>query len=249
METGMPAVDYIREALMFGAHAITANKGPVLHAYEELSELASKQGRSFLFESTVMDGVPLFSLFRENLPAIEVKGFHGVLNSTTNFVLGEMEAGLTFDEALKRAQQLGIAEENADLDIDGWDAAIKVALLVRVIMGADIRLADIDRQGIRKLSLDEVRSTAKAGKSHKLVCRACREGASVKASVRLEEVPFTDALAWVRGASSVLCFETDVFPGLTITETHPDLNATAYGMLSDFIRAVKSTPPSVTLQN
>src|SRR5208282_2728516 len=81
METGMPAVGYIREALKFGAHAITANKGPVLHAYEELSELATKQGRRFLFESTVMDGTPLFSLFRETLPAIEVKSLHGVLNS------------------------------------------------------------------------------------------------------------------------------------------------------------------------
>jgi len=249
METGMPAVDYIREALKFGAHAITANKGPVLHAYEELSELATKQGRRFLFESTVMDGTPLFSLFRETLPAIEVKSFHGVLNSTTNFVLGEMESGLSFDEALKRAQQLGVAEENADLDIDGWDAAIKVALLVRVIMGADIRLADIDRQGIRKLSLDAVRSTGKAGKSYKLVCRALREGASVKASVRLEHVPFTDPLAWVTGTSSVVCFETDVLPGLTITETHPDLNATAYGMFSDFVRAVNGAPRSVTSQH
>ncbi len=133
VESGEPAVDQIRAALEHGAHAITANKGPIVHAYRELRDLAAARGKRFLFESTVMDGVPIFSLF-DQLPAIHLKGFHGILNSTTNVILGEMEQGLSFDEALKKAQSLGVAETDATHDIDGWDAAVKTAALVN---GAD----------------------------------------------------------------------------------------------------------------
>ena len=109
VETGQPAIDHIRAALEHGAHAITANKGPIVHAYEELRDLAARQGKKFFFESTVMDGVPIFSLFRDNLPAIEVKGFKGILNSTTNVILTGMEQGLSFEESLRKAQELGVA--------------------------------------------------------------------------------------------------------------------------------------------
>ena len=112
VETGQPAIDYIHAALEHGAHAITANKGSIVHGYRELRDLAAKQGKRFLFESTVMDGVPIFSFF-DQLPAIHLQGFHGILNSTTNVILSEMEKGLSFEHALKKAQELGIAETDA----------------------------------------------------------------------------------------------------------------------------------------
>ena len=112
VENGQPAVDHIRAGLEHGAHVITANKGPIVHAYRELRDLARKRGKRFLFESTVMDGVPIFSLF-DQLPAIHLQGFHGILNSTTNVILGEMEQGLSFEDALKKAQELGVAETDA----------------------------------------------------------------------------------------------------------------------------------------
>ncbi len=152
VETGQPAIDRIRAALDRGAHAITANKGPVVHAYEELRDLAARRGKQFLFESTVMDGVPIFSLFRNTLPATEVKGFKGILNSTTNVILTGMEQGLSFDESLQQAQQLGVAETDASYDIDGWDAAVKVAALATVIMGVRLPPQEIERQGIRELA-------------------------------------------------------------------------------------------------
>src|SRR5207245_10827830 len=104
VQNGQPAVDHIRAALEHGAHAITANKGPIVHAYRELRDLAARQGKRFLFESTVMDGVPVFSLFREALPALHLHGFHGILNSTTNVMPSALEQGLTFYDALKQAQ-------------------------------------------------------------------------------------------------------------------------------------------------
>jgi homoserine dehydrogenase len=238
---GQPAIDHIRAALEAGAHAITANKGPIVHAYEELRSLALAKGLKFLFESTVMDGVPIFSLFRDNLPCINLNGFRGILNSTTNVILSGVEEGLSFGESLVKAQELGVAETDASNDIEGWDAAVKVAALIRVLMGLPIRLEEIQREGIGKLSGEAVRAARAEGKPYKLVCRAQRTAQGVMASVRPEQVPLSDPLAWVAGTSSIVYFETDIFPGLAITENNPGLDATAYGMLADFVRAVKET--------
>ena len=238
VETGQPAVDHIRAALTHGAHAITANKGPIVHAYRELRDLAAKQGKKILFESTVMDGVPIFSLF-DQLPTVRLQGFHGILNSTTNVILAEMENGLSFDEALKKAQSLGVAETDATHDIDGWDAAVKTAALITVLMDFPIRLDDIAREGIRDLTPQAVRTARRDGWPFKLVCRARRTPDGVEASVKPEKVLSTQPMAKITGTSSYVYFETDIFPGLAITEENPGLYATAYGLLADFVRAMK----------
>ncbi len=236
VETGQPAVDHIRAALEHGAHAITANKGPIVHAYRELRDLAAKRGKRFLFESTVMDGVPIFSLF-EQMPATHLQGFHGILNSTTNVILSEMEQGLTFDDALKKAQALGIAETDATHDIDGWDAAVKTAALITVLMDTPIRLEEIAREGIRDLTPQALRNARRDGWPFKLVCRAKRMGNGVKVSVAPEKVLASSPMGKISGTSSYIHFETDIFPGLAITEENPGLYATAYGLLADFVRA------------
>ena len=238
VETGQPAIDHIRAALEYGAHAITANKGPIVHAYRELRDLAARKRKLFLFESTVMDGVPIFSLFSSTLPAIEVKGFRGILNSTTNVILSEMEKGKDFDAALKEAQRRGVAETDAAHDIDGWDAAVKVAALVNVVMDVALTPKDVERQGIRELPTESVQAARAEGRPLKLVCRAQRTPNGIGASVRPEQLPLTDPMALVEGTSSIITFETDIFPGLTLTEDNPGLYATAYGMLADFVRAV-----------
>jgi homoserine dehydrogenase len=235
VESGQPAIDHIRAALEHGVHAVTANKGPIVHAYRELRDLAAKHGKRFLFESTVMDGVPIFSLF-DQLPAIHLQGFHGILNSTSNVILGEMENGLSFDAALRKAQALGVAETDASHDIDGWDAAVKTAALITVWMDVPIRLDHIEREGIRDLTPSAVRNAKRDGWPFKLVCRARRTAIGVEASVRPEKVLSTQPMARISGTSSYICFETDIFPGLAITEENPGLYATAYGMLADFLR-------------
>jgi homoserine dehydrogenase len=209
-----------------------------VHAYKELSEVARRHGRRFLFESTVMDGVPIFSMFRDTLPLVEVTGFRGVLNSTTNVILGGMEAGKSFADSLRDAQAAGVAETDPAADIDGWDAAVKGAALVTVLMKYPIKPQQVERQGIRGLTGEGVRAALAAGRRYKLVCEARRSQGSVRASVRAEEVPLTDALARVEGTSSAITFYTDVFPALTLFEEHPGPKATAYGLLADFITAV-----------
>jgi len=239
VQDGQPAIDHIRATLEWGAHAITANKGTVVHAYEELTSLAAAKGKQFLFESAVMDGVPIFALFRESLPVLELRSFRGILNSTTNVILSGMEEGLGFEQALKRAQEIGVAETDPSNDIEGWDATVKVAALVRVLMGIPIRLEEIQREGIRALSGEAVHAARVAGRPYKLVCRAERNGSRVKASVRPEQVLLSDPFASVAGTSSIIEFVTDIFPALVITENHPGLEATAYGMLADFVKVTE----------
>ena len=240
--TGQPATDYLREALENGAHAISANKGPVVHAYRELTKLAAAQERRFLFESAVMDGVPIFSLFREAMPAVDVRGFRGVLNSTTNVILEGMESGMSFDNSLARAQQLGVAESDPSDDIEGIDAAVKVVALANVLMDANLKLDDVQRQGIRGIEAGQLRQARASGEVWKLVCAARREtDGQVTASVRPERLQLSDPLALVRGTSSVISFETDILPQLIITEQDPGLETTAYGLLADFLTAVRNS--------
>jgi homoserine dehydrogenase len=238
VETGQPATDHLKAALECGAHAITANKGPIVHAYHELCSFANEQKKQFLFESTVMDGVPVFSMFPYGLPGTDIRGFSGVLNSTTNVVLTEIEKGRSMDEAIKRAQAMGIAETDPTADLDGWDSAVKVVALAIVLMGADVRLEHVQRTGIRELSEEKIRSVRAAGMRYKLVCRAERRGTGVDLRVSPEILLASDPLAGLEGSSSALRFDLDVF-GLSFVEHNPGVEATGYGLLADFLRAVQ----------
>ena len=237
-ETGQPAIDHVAAALEAGAHAISANKGPLVHAYAELMALAKEKGRRFLFESTVMDGVPIFSLFPLGLPATDLRGFSGVLNSTSNVVLTEIERGRSLDEGVKRAQALGIAEADPSQDVDGWDSAIKVAALATVLMGVPTRLEQVQRTGIRELSEEKIRSVRAAGMRYKLVCRVERRGEGVDCRVSPELLLLTDPMAGLEGSSSAIRFDLDVF-GLSLVEHSPSVDATGYGLLADFLRVAQ----------
>ena len=235
--TGQPAIDNLKTALELGAHAVTANKGPVIHGFQQLTALAREKGKRFLYKATVMDGVPIFSMFPLGLPATEIRGFSGVLNSTTNVVLTEIEKGRSFDEAVRRAQAMGIAETDPAADLDGWDAAIKVAVMVIVLLRVPVRLEEVQRTGIRELSEEKIRSVRGAGMRYKLVCRAERRGDGVECSVQPELLLVSDPLANLEGSSSAVRFDMDIF-SLSLVEHNPGIDATGYGMLADFLRAV-----------
>ena len=239
-ESGQPAIDYLRAVLEFGAHAITANKGVVVHGFPELNALAGSKGKRLLFESAVLDSAPVFSLFRETLPAAKLRTFSGVFSSTTNLIIETMEAGRSFEEGLKTAQDLGVAETDPSHDIDGWDATVKVCALASVLMNVALKPQDVAREGIRGLSPRTLQAARAAGTPFKLMARA-KLGADGKlvATVRPEQVSTSDPLGNVRGTSLAIHFELDMMPGLTITSHRPNLQSTAYGMLADFINAVR----------
>lgn len=237
-ETGQPAVDHLKQALDNGMHAITANKGPVVHAYQQLTELANAKQRKFFFESTVMDGAPIFSLFRSSLPGANLLSFKGILNSTTNLILGRMEDGESFEAAVAFAQEIGIAETDPSGDVDGWDAAVKVAALVTVLMGIPLKPAEVERTGIREIQAQDIQDAKDKGLRWKLVCNAGRENNRVRASVSPQMVSPGSPLYQVDGTTSIVQFETDVLGSLSIIESDPGPHTTAYGLLADFLNAV-----------
>jgi homoserine dehydrogenase len=238
-QTGQPAADHLRTALECGMHAITANKGPVVHAFKDLTSLAVQRGKRFLFESAVMDGAPIFSLFRGSLPAIELQGFSGILNSCTNFLLGRMEAGVSFDQAIEEGRAIGITETDPSADIDGWDAAIKVAALCTVLMGVPLKPQQVDRIGIHGITPTMINEALTQNERWKLVCRARREQGGVSASVAPARVKSSSPLYAINGTSSFVQFESDVLPALGILETNPGPETTAYGLLCDLINAIR----------
>jgi homoserine dehydrogenase len=238
-ENGQPAIDHLRAALELGMHAITANKGPVVHAYQALTALAISKGRKFYFESAVMDGAPVFSLFREALPGAQLRLFRGVLNSTTNLILTRMEAGESFEQAVAYAQAIGIAETDPSGDIDGWDAAVKVAALATVLMDSPLLPSQVERQGIRGVTPQEIQHARQEGKRWKLLCSAERTADGLRARVQPEMVPASSPFYQVDGTTSLIQFETDVLGSLTLIETNPGPETTAYGLLADFLNAVK----------
>jgi len=238
--TGQPAIDHLRTALECGIHAITANKGPVAHHYKELTALAASVGKRFLFESSVMDGAPIFSLFRGPLPAVDVLGFRGILNSCTNLLLERMESGESFDEAIDYARSIGIAETDPTADVDGWDAAIKVAALATVLMGIPLTPRQVEREGIRAITPQMLAEAQAAGERWKLVCSARRRGGQIlEARVRPERVKPDSVLYTIGGTSSYVQFELDVLPGLGIVESNPGPETTAYGLLADLLNALR----------
>ena len=240
-QTGEPALSYLRSALEAGMHAITANKGPLVHGYHELTSLAKKAGRSFFFESAVMDGAPVFSIARCGLPGAAVQGFSGILNSTTNLILSRMGEGETQEEAISYAQSIGIAETDPSGDVDGWDAAVKVAALATVLMDIPLLPDQIDRTGIRGLTPDLIQDASEQGKRWKLICEAKLDPDSPRglyAVVHPVMVDHSSIFYHVSGTSSVVEIYSDVLEKLTLIEGDPSPRTTAYGLLADTLNAL-----------
>jgi len=245
INAGQPAIDYVRTALQAGCHVVTANKGPAAFAYEELSALAHDRDVSFLFEGAVMDGVPIFNLVRDTLPAVEIAGFRGVVNSTTNHILSALEDGESYDAALQRMQDLGIAEADPSLDVDGWDAAAKTAALANVLMRARMTPQAVEREGIGPATGRLAMAAKARGARVRLVVSARRTPHGVMTSVRPVELPETDLLAGLRGMANALVLQTDLLGEIAVCQLGGSLTQTAYALLSDLVtirRRQRSAP-------
>lgn len=243
-QTGQPALDHIRRALELGMHVSTANKGPVVHGYRELTALAASKGKAFCHESAVLGGAPVFSVYREAFPLAELSSIKGIFNATTNVILSRMEAGETYEQALKYAQEIGLAETDPTNDVDGWDAAIKVAALVTVLMDTPMTPQQVNPTGIRGITSDMIAQAKAEGKRYKLVCSAEKTGETVTASVRPQLVDSTSPLYGMMNSSTGITFRTDVILDYSITLSEkPGMKGgpveTAYGLFADFVNIAK----------
>jgi homoserine dehydrogenase len=233
--TGEPALSHIRAAFARGRHVVTANKGPVAHAYAALRDEAKKAGVQFRFESTVMDGVPVFNSVRKNLPGVKVTGLTGVLNSTSKVVVAAMREGKSMEDGIEEARRLGITEADAGYDIDGWDSAAKTALLANVLMDARVSPQDVDRRGIGRLTPERVLALAKARKTVCLVSRARTTPAGIRLRVRAEVIDDSNLLATTEGTSNLLLLDTDLIGTIGIMGISSGVQQTAYGLFSDAV--------------
>jgi homoserine dehydrogenase len=233
--TGEPAISHIRSAFARGMHVVTANKGPIAHAYAALRDEAKRASVEFRFESTVMDGAPVFNMVRNNLPGCKIRGFTGVLNSTTNIVIDAMTAGRSLADGIKEAQRIGIAEADASYDIEGWDAAAKAAAIANVLMDARVTPLDVDRRGIARLTPEKLLALKDQGKTIRLISRGKTTPNGLKLRVRAEEISESDPLASARGTSSLLILDTDLMGTVGMLEVAPGVEQTAYGVFADLV--------------
>lgn len=238
--SGQPAIDHIKAALNRKKHAVSANKGPIAWAFEELSSLAEKNKVLFYYETTVMDGTPVFNLVDETLKFCKVTGVKGILNSTTNFVLEEIAKGKAYDEVIKEGKKRGFVEEDPAMDIEGWDAAAKTAALLNVLMKANITPYDVDRKGIEDIDYQEIKAAEKRGNVIKLICYGGIENGKVVARVQPEEVNKNSLLASISGTTSIVSITTDLMGTVSIVEHEPEIEQTAYGVFSDLIRVLSN---------
>lgn len=226
-EDGEPGISHIRKALSLGMDVITSNKGPVALFYNELKELAEKEGRKFRIKGTVMAGTPSFNVM-DLLPGAKVTSVRGIFNGTTNYMLLRMGSGLSFDDALSEAQGKGYAEADPTNDVDGYDAGAKVAILSS-IFGWKRSFKDVDIKGIRSVL------GTKDMNGYKLVGYADKDSAYVK-PMKLDR---SDILAHVTGVTNAIQFETDTLGTITVTGPGAGRIETAQAALTDLVDMLK----------
>jgi homoserine dehydrogenase len=236
---GQPALRHIRKAFESGMDVITANKGPVAYAQRELQSLARRYAIQFRFESAVMDGLPLINMAEFTLPAVGIQSFKATLNSTSTLVLNMIEQGYSFDEAIGKAQQIGITENDPWYDLDGWDSVMKTTILANSLLEGNLTPKIVEREGIRNLTTDEICAAALAGSPYRLVSQAHRKNGVFFAEVRPRRISSDDTLRIGKGTTGVISIETEAMGTITLVEHEPSVMQTAYGVLSDLITIVR----------
>lgn len=237
---GEPAITHIETAFEKNMHVITGNKGPIAWKYKKLRDAAKMKGLQFLYETIVMDGTPVFNLLKDNLRGCKVISFKGILNSTTNFVLEEMDKGNSYEEAIKEAKKRGFAEMDPSMDIEGWDAAAKTSALLNVFMDANINPTEIDRQGISDITLKDMLKAKEEQCKIKLLCEGYIEDNKPKGRVHPIYISNEDIFSNINGTSSILSITTDLMGEIQIVEKNPEIQQTAYGIYSDLLTIIKN---------
>jgi homoserine dehydrogenase len=234
--TGEPATSHCRWALSSGKHISTTNKGPLAFAAKELTALALENNVGFEYEGVVMSGTPVLRFADNLLKGSGINQFKGIVNGTANYVLGLVEQGQTFVDAIKSAQQHGYAEADPSADVEGKDVMLKVIVLANRLWGADLTAADVSCNGITSLTEIMVKEAAADGCHWKLIGKATKESdGSIVASVSPEKLSSEHPLSGISGAVNALTFTTDMLGDVTISGPGAGRIETAYAILSDII--------------
>ncbi|MFO1463649.1 MAG: homoserine dehydrogenase [bacterium] len=197
-------------ALRAGKHLVTANKALLALHGKEVFSAAKAAGVDICFEAAVAGGIPILRALREGFVANEIRSLYGIVNGTCNFILSEMsQRGADFQETLKRAQDLGYAEADPSFDIDGWDAAHKLAILISIAYGVYVPLDKLFVEGVRRLSPYDLECAKRFGFEIKLLAIAKSQGGKIQARVHPTMIPAGSMLAAVRGVHNAISIEGD----------------------------------------
>ena len=237
--TGQPAIDHIKGAFARGKHVVTANKGPIAWDYDALKQEAREKGLGFFYETTVMDGTPVFNLVEHTLKLCKVTAVSGILNSTTNFILEGLAAGTDYNTIMEEGRRQGFVEADPTMDTHGYDAAAKVTALLNVLMDAKITPEDVERKGIEDITAADIKAADAKGKVIKLLCEGRLENGKVVASVRPVEVDRQDMMASIDSTTSVVSITTDLMGKISVIEHAPEIEQTAYGVFGDVLRVLE----------
>lgn len=236
IKTAEPATTFIKTAMENRMDVITTNKGPIALNYKMLKELADENAVEFLYEGTVMSGTPLLNLIKHTLGGSDITEICGILNGTTNFMLTQMEEGMSYKKALETAQELGYAEAVPDADVLGWDALAKVTILANTIFCKELKPFDNYCEGINKITKAEIEMAKNENKRYKLIGRVWKEGDEIKASVEPMKLDLNDPLANISGATNAVSITTDTLGKITIIGPGAGKRETGFSMLNDLIR-------------
>ena len=240
LDTAQPALAYCHQALDKGMHLVLANKGPVALDYAKLRMKAKAKGLQMRCEATVMAGTPIMSMAEDALAGCEIRSVRGILNGTTNYILTQMEGGMSYGEALAQAQALGYAETDPSGDVEGWDAAGKVLILGYALFGSSLSMSDLDVSGITEISAADIEEAKAAGERYKLIAGATPDSGKVRA----RRLPLSDPLASVGGSTNAITLETDLLGAVTLIGAGAGKLETGSAILTDLLaihRAGNST--------
>ena len=236
VKTGEPALTHIKTAFKSGKNVVSTNKGPVVKQADKLLKLAKSNNVYYGFEGVVLAGTPVLNLAKYTLAGNKIKGFKGILNGTTNYILTRMEEGMSYEDALKKAQKLGYAEADPTGDVEGLDALGKVVILSNVVLGKNISWADVERKGITDITAEDIKKAKAEGKRWKLIGRAnIEKDGTIKAKVWPEKLPLNDPLAGVGEAINALTYYTDELGPVTIVGPGAGRRETGFSLLIDLL--------------
>jgi homoserine dehydrogenase len=231
--SGEPATTHIRTALERKKHVVTSNKGPIALHHRELCAIAATRGVALRYEATVCGAIPLIHVLEHDLLGNEIRALHGVMNGTCNYILTRMsEEGLTYDQALAEAREMGYAEADPTYDVKGIDAAIKLVIFANTIWDWNARFSDVEITGIDQLTPDALRLAEADDATIRLIAEAIPARKLLRVSPRI--LPRGHPLV-VQGTLNAVTLEADMAGSLTFIGKGAGSVETASAIIGDLL--------------
>jgi homoserine dehydrogenase len=236
IENGEPARSHMLKAINDGKDVVTSNKGPLALSFRAIDDAAISNGALFKYEASVGGAMPIINFAHDNLAGCKIESIYGILNGTTNYILSRMaKEGSSYDQTLKEAQEMGIAETDPYQDVEGVDAACKIVIMANSILGREVTLKDVDLEGISRITPESIALAKKENYLIKLIGEASQDVLEVSPRLVRFGSPFA-----VDGTLNVATLKTDLADDVTVVGKGAGSVETASAILSDLLSIWKA---------